>query len=67
MNLDNGSKKRIIIKLTRSIDDKKSSKTEFENLFGAWEDSRSAEEIIDDIRNARTQNRKIEGFEGNIY
>ena len=36
MNLDNDSKKRLIIKLTRSIDDKKSSKTGFEKLFGAW-------------------------------
>lgn len=27
---------------------------------GAWKDSRTAEEIIEDVRNARTSNREIE-------
>lgn len=38
---------------------------EFERLFGAWKDSRSADEIIDDIYNSRQADyeRRIESFD----
>ena len=61
--LDNNSKKRLIIRLTESIEiesDKKSN--DFNKLFGAWNDKRNAEEIINEIRNSRIENRKIENF-----
>ena len=61
--LDNNSKKRLIIRLTESIEtesDKKSN--DFNKLFGAWNDQRNAEEIINEIKNSRIENRKIENF-----
>jgi len=61
--LDTNSKKQLIIKLTESIEDDKSSKPGIEKLFGAWEDERTTEEIIQDIRDSKTPNRKIENFE----
>lgn len=61
-NWDTESKKDLIIKLTKSIDDKQEDKHDFSSCFGAWEDDRSAEEIIKDIRNDRVNNRNIEEF-----
>ena len=61
--LDNNSKKRLIIRLTESIEtepDKKSD--DLYKLFGAWNDHRNAEEIINEIRNSKIENRKIEKF-----
>lgn len=60
--LDNRSKKQLIIKLTKSIDENEPSNSGFDKLFGAWEDSRTAEEIIKDIKDSRTPNRDIEDF-----
>ncbi len=51
--LDNGSKKRLIIKLTESIEDKKKTTISLKDLSGAWEDSRDSDEIIKEIRNSR--------------
>lgn len=49
---DNSSKQRLIIKLTESLEfDKK--KSSLSSLFGAWEDSRDSDEIIQDIRDSR--------------
>ena len=51
---DNNSKKRLIIKLTESIETGEDpNKSEFNKLFGAWIDKKSAEEIIK--RNQRLQ------------
>ncbi len=61
-NWDNESKKDLIIKLTKSINDQSKDKFDFSSCFGAWEDDRSAEEIIDDIRNDRVNNNEIEEF-----
>ena len=61
-NWDTESKKDLIIKLTKSINDKTKDKHDFSSCFGAWEDERSADEIIDDIRNSRVNNREIEDF-----
>lgn len=60
--LDNRSKKQLIIKLTKSIDENEPSNSGFDKLFGAWEDSRTAEEIIEDMKASRTPNRDIEDF-----
>ena len=49
----NSSKKRLIIKLTKSIEDKKEVKIRLKDLSGAWEDARDSDEIINEIRNSR--------------
>ncbi len=51
--LDNGTKKRLIIKLTESIEEKDKPKVNLRDLYGAWEDARDSDEIIKDIRNSR--------------
>lgn len=52
-NWDTESKKDLIIKLTKSINDKSDKMQDFSSCFGAWDDDRSADEIINDIRNSR--------------
>lgn len=61
-NWDNETKKDLIIKLTASIDSKSKEKYDFSSCFGAWEDDRSAEEIISDLRADRVNNDEIEEF-----
>jgi hypothetical protein len=55
--LDNSSKKRLIIKLTESIEDKEKTKSKInlKDLSGAWEDSRDSDEIIKEIRKSRVE------------
>ena len=59
---DTDSKKRAIKKLTDSIESG-SSEVNSSQLFGAWEDTREAEEIIRDIREARKDKNNIIDFE----
>lgn len=61
-NWDTESKKDLINKLTKSINDKTGDKYDFSSCFGAWDDDRTADEIINDIRNDRVNNRDIEDF-----
>jgi hypothetical protein len=58
-NWDSESKKKLIQKLSESIDSEKTQNTDFSICFGAWKDDRSAEEIIDELRNDRVENREI--------
>lgn len=51
--LDNRSKKKLIIRLTESIEEKGKSNISLRDLSGAWEDSRDSDEIIKEIRNSR--------------
>ncbi len=51
--LDNRSKKKLIIKLTESIEEKEKSNVSLKDLSGAWEDYRDSDEIIKEIRNSR--------------
>ena len=53
--LDNSSKKRLIIKLTESIETNEQSSFDLKDLFGAWEDTRSTKEIISGIRSSRVE------------
>jgi len=53
--LDIASKKRLITKLKESINDKEPEKFDLKSLYGAWEDSRSSDEIIEDIKNSRVE------------
>lgn len=60
--LDNSAQKRLIIKLTESLEfDTKQS--DLKSLFGAWEDSRDSDEIIKEIRESRVNKRVTDGFE----
>lgn len=61
-NMDDQSKKKLISQLADSIESKGETKTGIDHLFGSWEDDRSAEEIISEIRESRIENREIEGF-----
>ncbi len=56
------SKKELINKLTASINLKSNAKSDFSSCFGAWDDTRSPEEIIADIRADRVNQKDIEGF-----
>jgi len=53
LRLDNGSKKKLIIKLTESIEEKEKLNVRLKDLSGAWEDSLDSDEIIKEIRNSR--------------
>jgi len=61
--LDNNSKKRLIIKLTESLETKDDSSFDLKSIYGAWDDSKDSNEIIKDIKDARVNNRDIESFE----
>jgi len=61
-NWDNETKKDMIIKLTKSIEEKPIEKFDFSSCFGAWEDERSADEIIKEIRSDRVNKAEIEEF-----
>ena len=56
--LDNVSKKRLIVKLTESIEVEEKNKFNLKGLYGAWKDSRTSDEIINDIRNSRVEKTK---------
>ncbi len=60
--LDNNSKKRLIIKLTESIEIKEDNSFNLDSLFGAWEDSRDSDEIIRDIRESRVEKNGLGAF-----
>ena len=51
--LDNETKKKLIIKLTESIETKEKEKFDISELFGAWIDTRDSDDIIKEIRDSR--------------
>ncbi|MEA1973092.1 MAG: hypothetical protein U9N34_07365 [Candidatus Cloacimonadota bacterium] len=61
-NWDNELKKDLIIKLTKSITNKSENEFDFSKCFGAWQDERTADEIISDIYNNRKNSSKLEDF-----
>lgn len=60
--LDNNSKKRLIIKLTESIETKEEVAFDLKSIYGAWEDAKDSDEIIKTIKDSRFNNREIELF-----
>jgi hypothetical protein len=58
--LDNLSKKKLIIKLTESLEVKE-EKVDLNTLFGAWEDNKDSDEINKEIRESRIE--KAENFD----
>ena len=62
-NLSTSNKLDLISKLTESVKtDLIYKKSSFKKAFGAFESNKTAEEIIDEIRNSRSFNRQIESF-----
>ncbi|MCD4818430.1 MAG: hypothetical protein K8S23_07040 [Candidatus Cloacimonetes bacterium] len=61
-NWDNELKKDLIIKLTKSISVQAMNEYDFSKCFGAWEDERTADEIIKDIYSSRINSNQIEEF-----
>jgi hypothetical protein len=61
--LDNNSKKKLIIKLTESIETKEEAPLDLRSIYGAWIDKRDSDEIIKDIREARVNKTTLESFE----
>ena len=57
--LDNISKKRLIVKLTESIEAKEKKHFDLKNMYGAWEDTRTSEEIINEIKNSIVEKKSI--------
>ncbi|MBS1573112.1 MAG: hypothetical protein JST62_12005 [Bacteroidetes bacterium] len=57
--LDNNSKKRLIVKLTESIEVKDKKYFDLKSLYGAWEDERTSDEIINDIKNSRVEKKTL--------
>lgn len=57
--LDNSSKKRLITRLTESMEVKPKNKFDLKTLYGDWEDNRSSDEIIKDIKDLRVDSNNI--------
>jgi len=60
--LDNLSKKKLIVRLTESLNSKE-EKVEMRELFGGWEDDKDSDEIIKEIRESRIEKTENTGFE----
>ncbi len=60
--LDKTSKKTIIEKLSKSLEENVVKK-DLESLFGAWEDEKSSDEIIKEIRDSRVEKSENLSFE----
>ena len=59
--LDNRSKKPVINKLSESIERSEKSKkfeTKINFLYGTWEDNRTSEDILEDIKESRIEKKK---------
>ncbi|MCX6147746.1 MAG: hypothetical protein NTW25_10950 [Candidatus Kapabacteria bacterium] len=59
-NWDNNLKENLIEMLKHSIDEKVVSNSDFSTCFGAWQDNRTSEEIINEISNSRLNYSGIE-------
>lgn len=57
--LNNSSKERLIVRLTESIEHNREAEFDLSSLYGAWEDSRSSDAIIKDIRDSRIDKNDI--------
>ena len=62
-SLDTQTKKNLIEKLTRSINEKPKKEFDPKSIFGAWIDDRSSDEIINDIMVSRVEKLNKKSFE----
>ncbi|MGB0880168.1 MAG: hypothetical protein ACPGTO_06340 [Polaribacter sp.] len=58
-NLDVNTKKSLIIKLTKSIETTSKKTFDIKSIFGRWEDDRTSDEIISEIKSSRVEKRNI--------
>ena len=66
-NLSTNNKLDLISKLTASVKtDLTNKKSSFKKAFGAFDSKKSAEDIIEKIRNSRVSTRQIKSFLKNI-
>lgn len=56
-SLDDSAKKNLISKLSKSIETKSKKAFDLNTIFGTWEDDRSSDEIIDEIKSSRIEKR----------
>jgi len=61
--LDNSTKKKLIIKLTESIETGDEGKFDLQSLFGAWIDDKDSDEIIKEIRESRVEKLNLPDFQ----
>ena len=61
-NLDNTAKQNLIMKLSKSMKTKSKEEFDIKSLFGAWDDTRTSEEIIREIYNSRVEKGNSESF-----
>ncbi|MBE9589742.1 hypothetical protein IM753_01890 [Moraxella sp. K127] len=62
-HLDNADKMILVEKIIHSVNNERQSVNNQESLAGSWEDDRSADEIIQDIKANAHMQRHIESFE----
>ena len=62
-HLDNADKMMLVEKIIHSVNHERQSFNNQESLVGSWEDDRSADEIIQDIKANAHMQRHIESFE----
>lgn len=60
--LDKETKKSLISRLTDSINNRGQKKIDIHSLYGAWDDDKSSDEIIHEIRTSRIDKNNISGF-----
>jgi 4-hydroxyphenylpyruvate dioxygenase-like putative hemolysin len=62
-NMSAQNKLDLVSKLTKTVKTEKEQEwTDFYSAFGGWDETESAEELIEDIKKSRTFNRTIEEF-----
>ncbi len=59
---DTRSKKKLISKLEESIRNPNEKTAGIDHLYGAWEDSKSSDEIIREIKDSRIDKKDIADF-----
>jgi hypothetical protein len=61
-NWDTAAKKNLISKLNSSLKEKADTNDDFLHFFGAWEDDKNAEEIINELKVDRVNSNENESF-----
>lgn len=60
--LDNSAKKNLIIKLTKSIETKPNEVFDIKSVYGTWDDDRTSDEIISEIKSSRVEKENTSNF-----
>ncbi|MET4082079.1 hypothetical protein ABIB40_002035 [Pedobacter sp. UYP30] len=60
--LDNNAKKDLIVKLTNSIETEPKKAFDIKSIFGVWEDDRTSDGIISEIKSSRVEKQNTENL-----